>query len=246
MNSILLYEKSFSGQGRNLIKNFIGNLQDRIVEDVFQYSMKSKGDQGTDHLFWYGEQQLKTAVTSSIYNICDGYLMQEPGIARKVNKSKEDKNDYKNGRVDYWCRFGNATKISILLEIKHAWIRYYSPEKWTIYQYALDRHESAVGQIRDIEKSDLIVDNLYGIALTILPVFKRHNSLNEDVDKIGSVVLSNICRDAMTKDMVHACGGCEMHESLLEILDWSNEEKKLYESYPGIIFLWSIYKFTKK
>ncbi len=246
MEQILLYQKSLSGKGRNIVKNFVYNFQKNIIDDIYLYANYSINDQGLDHLFWYGEQQLKTAVTTALYKLCDGYMMQEPGVARKVNKSKESKNDYKNGRVDYWCRIGGPTKISILVEMKHAWIRYYSPKKWTIYKYALDRHESAVKQVNDIEKGEFIDDNLFGVALTILPMFSEHKSEDEEVQKMESFTLRAICEQAIKTQKVNACGGCIMDDEFLEITDWSDEDKERYESYPGVVFLWSIYKFTRK
>ncbi len=199
MEPILLYKKSLSGKGKNIIKNFVYSLQKNIIGDIYQYANYRINDQGLDHLFLYGEQQLKTAVTTALYKLCGGYMMQEPGVARKVNKGKKSENDYKNGRVDYWCRIGGSIKISIIVEMKHGWIRYYSPKRWTIYKYALDRHESAVKQIKDIEKNDFIIDNLFGVALTILPMFSRHKSEDEKVNKMEPSTLRNICEQIMNR-----------------------------------------------
>lgn len=246
MSSVLLYEKNFSGKGKNLIKEFIHGFQANFSKDICQYARLSKNDQGIEHLFWYGEQQLKTAATTSLCKLCNGYIMQEPGVARKVIKSKRAATDYKNGRVDYWCRIGKTTKVSILVEMKHGWIRYYSPKKWTIYRYALDRHELAIKQVHDIEKSDFIINHLYGVALTVLPMFTKYKSLNENIQSVNQRILTNICEQAIKNTRVNACGGFVIPNSLQEITDWSDEKRKIYESYPGLVFLWSIYKYTKK
>ena len=245
-NQILLYEKSFSGKGSFIITKFIEDFQNNFSEDIFKYANSSMNDLGIEHLFWYGEQQIKTAVTTSLSRLCNGYVMQEPGVARKVLKEKSSNVEHKNGRVDYWCRTGQTVKLSILAEVKQAWIRYYSPNRWTMYKYARDSHKSAVKQIKDIDKSDFIVDNLYGVALTILPIFTRYKSLKAKVIKINSEILTEICLKALAATKVHACGGFIIPDNFQEISDWSYDNIKIYESYPGLLFLWSIYKFTKK
>jgi hypothetical protein len=246
MNSVLLYDKSFLGKGKKLIKEFISGFQDNLSKNIFQYAKLSKNDGEIEHLFWYGEQQLKTAATTSLFKLCNGYIMQEPGVSRKVNKSGDSAADYKNGRVDYWCRIGKATKVSILVEMKHGWIKYYSPKKWTIYKYALDRHESAIKQLHDIEKSDFIVDHLYGVALTVLPMFIKYDSIDEKYLSLNQNTLNNICERALKNTNVHACGGFILPNVIQEITDWSDETRNIYESYPGLVYLWSIYKYTKK
>ena len=245
MRSVLLFEKNFSGKGKNLIKDFMSGFQANLSKDICQYAKLSKNDKGIEHLFWYGEQQLKTAATTSLFKLCNGYIMQEPGVTRKVNKSRVSAADYKNGRVDYWCRIGKTTRVSILVEMKHGWIRYYSPEKWTIYKYASDRHESAIKQLHDIEKSDFIINHLYGVALTVLPMFTKYESIDENYQSLNQKTLTNICGQAIKNTKVHACGGFVMPDSIQEITDWSDEKTKIYESYPGLVYLWSIYKYTK-
>jgi len=246
MKTNLIYGKAFSGKGKILIKKFIENFQEIFAKDVCKYARNSKEDIGLDHIFWYGEQQTKTTVTTTLHNVCNGYFMQEPGVSRKPDKSKSRKLDHKNGRVDYWCRIGNTTKISLLIEVKQGWIKYESPDKWTIYKYAIDRHESAIKQIKNIEKRDFLGDNLYGIALTLLPLFARYKSPNGKPIKISNEVLGNICSKTMKKTNSHACGGFVIPEGLQERFDCSEPDKKIYESYPGFIFLWSVYKCTKK
>lgn len=246
MNRVFLYDKRFSGEGKNLVKKFISEFQIKFFKDICQYARLSKTDQKLDHLFWYGEQQLKTAATSSLSKLCNGYVKQEPGVSRKVIKSKKGTTDYKNGRVDYFCRFGKATKVSLLVEMKQAWIRYYTPKKWTLYSYALVKHQAARKQIHSIEKNAFIIDNLYGAALTILPMFTRHDSPDETVQKMNIKTLNLICENVIRKAGVHACSGFLLPEEFKGISDWSDKKKQIYESYPGLIFLWSIYKFTKK
>lgn len=77
-----------------------------------------------DKVLRAGEQQVKTAVTCALNKPCNGYFMQEPSVSRKINTEKKDDTNYSNGYVDYWCRYGENTKISILLEIKHHWINH--------------------------------------------------------------------------------------------------------------------------
>ncbi len=245
MKTNLIYEKALSGKGKLLIKNFIENFQEVFAKDVCKYAKNSKKDIGLEHIFWYGEQRTKTTVTTTLHNVCNGYFMQEPSVSRKLNKSKSSELDYQNGRVDYWCRIGSATKISLLIEMKQEWIRYYNPDKWTRLGMVIKEHNSAIKQIKDIEKKDFKVDNLFGIALTLLPLYARYKSPDEKVITISDEVLENICRDTMDKTDSHACGGFIIPCKLQEIFDMSEPEKENYESYPGFVFLWSVSKFTK-
>ncbi len=245
MKTSLIYEKVLSGKGKLLIKEFMENFQGVFARDVCKYAKNTKKDIGLEHIFWYGEQRTKTIVTTTLHNVCKGYFMQESGVSRILDKSKSNELDYQKGKVDYWCRIGSATKISLLIEVKQGWIKYDSPDKWTLYQHAIDRHESAIKQIKNIKKSDFLGDNLYGIALTLLPLFAKYKSSDSKPIKISSEVLGKICSKTMKKTNSHACGSFIIPEGLQEISDWPKQDKTIYESYPGFIFVWYIYKCTR-
>ena len=75
-------------------------------------------------------------MTCSLNRSCNGYIMQEPGVSRRINTEKKEEIDYSSGRVDYWCRFGENTKISVLIEVKHHWINLYKNGRYTLYKEA--------------------------------------------------------------------------------------------------------------
>ncbi len=239
-------KKHFNKKGARLIPEFTKQFQDVFATDVCKYAEMSKRDIGLEHIFWEGEQQLKTAVTTTLYSICNGFFMQEVPVSRRVEKRISGKQRLQPGRVDYWCRIGDSTRISLLIEVKQEWIRYYHPDKITRLGNVVKKHNQAITQIKDIDKKDFMEDNLFGIALTLLPIFVKYTSQVDKIIKISNQVLENICKKAMNETNSHACGGFVMPPELQKIFHWPEAGRERYESYPGFIFVWSIYKSTKK
>ena len=245
---MLLIDKKFFGTGKLLINDFIQSFQKEFERFILNYAEQSINDQELEHIFWVGEQQVKTAVTCALRKPCNGYFMQESGVYRKPNLNATNKRNYKNGRVDYWCRYGNSTKLSILLELKHHWINYSSNEEYTLYEEAKKRHEKAVFDIKNIKKADYTIDNLFGAALTILPLFTRYKTDENKIVTLSKNKLKDLCEKILGTAKSNACGGFVIPSRLQEITTFydSNTGKEGFQSFPAIIMLWSIYKFTKK
>ncbi|RMG39966.1 MAG: hypothetical protein D6732_03540 [Methanobacteriota archaeon] len=124
----LLRKKEFNGSGSRVIFDFIEEFQEEFKERIFKYAeakLPYLDDGGFEHGFYYGEQQTKTFVTSSLDSICNSEVMQEYSVDRRKKDDKEESDVEGNGNVDYWCRYGVSTKTSILIEVKQSWIRYY-------------------------------------------------------------------------------------------------------------------------
>ena len=244
---MLIIDKNFSGTGKKLINDFLKSFQNEFKMFVINYAKHSTEDYGLEHIFWFGEQQIKTAVTCALNKPCNGYLMQEPGVSRKINTEKREENTYANGRLDYWCRFGGSTKISILIEVKHHWINLYKNGNFTFYKEARNRHTKAIKQIKNIKKEDYNIDNLFGAALTILPIFTRYKSTDEEMLLINNKTIEQLGGKIIGQAKSNACGGFVIPKKLQSITSFydENAEKEKYQSFPGVIMLWTIYKFTK-
>lgn len=98
---MLIIDRKFTGTGKILIKGFLQSFQKEFEKFVINYAELSVEDQELEHIFWFSEQQIKTAVTCALNKPCNGYFMQEPGVSRKIYTEKEEEKEYKNGRVDY-------------------------------------------------------------------------------------------------------------------------------------------------
>jgi len=244
---MLVIDKKFTGTGEKLIKDFLQSFQKEFEKFVINYAEHSVEDQELEHIFWFSEQQVKTAVTCALNKPCNGYFMQEPGVLRKIHTKKEKKKEYKNGRADYWCRFGDKTRLSILIEVKHHWINLYKNHNFTFYKIAQERHIKAIEQIKNIEKNDYNIDNLFGTVLTILPIFTRYNSNDEDPLIINNNSIQEICEKMIGKAKSNACGGFVIPKKFQTITSFFDDtEKEKFQSFPGVIMLWTLYKFTRR
>ena len=245
---MLIINKNFSGTGKKLINDFIISFHDEFEKFVLNYAKRSLLDDELEHIFWFGEEQVKTAVACVLCRLCKGYVMQEPAVYRKINTEKKEENQLKSGRVDYWCRYGNKTKISILIEVKHHWINLDKNKQYVLYKEAQRRHLSAIKQIKNIKKDDYNIDNLYGAALTILPIFTRYDTPDENLLLLNKNQLSEICEEIVGTANSNGCGGFLIPKELQSITTFYDEnvEKDKYQSFPGVILIWTLYKFTRR
>ncbi len=250
---MLIINKEFEKTGKILINNFIKEFQDEFKDFILNYARNSiEMDHELEHIFFLGEQQVKTAVTYALYKPCNGYFMQEPPVSRRPADIEKARNkDYSNGRVDYWCCFGQKTKLSILLEVKHSWINYKKESvECTLYSDTKKQHEKAISQIKNIKKDDYNTGNLYGTALTVLPIFTRYKSLDDTVLELDEKRINELGNNVLCQDNIFdACGGIVFPKELQTIIsfdDESSSKKTRYQSFPGIFLLWSLFKFTKK
>jgi hypothetical protein len=247
MRTMLIINKKFSGTGKKLINDFIRSFHDEFEKFVINYAKCSTLDDELEHIFWFGEQQVKTAVTCALCKVCKGHLMQEPVVYRKINTEKKEENQFANGRLDYWCRYGSKTKISILIEVKHHWISLDKNRKYVLYKEAERRHALAIRQIKSIKKDDYNIDNLYGAALTILPIFTRYNTSDDKLLLLNKNQLSELCEEILGTANSNVCGGFLIPKELQSITTFydENAEKNKYQSFPGVILIWTLYKFTR-
>ncbi len=165
---MLLIDKSFSGTGKKIINDFLQSFQNEFEKFVINYADHSTVDCDLEHIFWFGEQQVKTAATCALNKPCNGHLMQEPV-------------------------------------------------------------------------------NLFGAALTILPIFTRYKSDDEEVLLIDNNTLEQLGRKIIGQANSNVCGGFVIPKKLQSITSFydENAEKEKYQSFPGVIMLWTVYKFTR-
>jgi hypothetical protein len=238
--------------GSRIINRFIRDFQNEFARKIIMYTRHRLPDLqygGFEHGFYYGEQSTKTFITAALDKICKSNVMQEYSIERKKPSDKK-KAELGKGKLDYWCQYGKSTRVSILLEVKQDWIRYQNhPAKWTIYATSIIKHKTAVRQITQIkDKSQLTTGSiLYGLALTVLPIYVRYKSSGDSEIRLNYDILNKIGRAAKTELKAHAYGCFSISKKMSPVDVW-NEAGRAYirENHPGVILVWSILKCTKK
>jgi hypothetical protein len=241
-------KKNICGTGSKVIIDFIKQFQSEFCKKIKKYAAHRKKDNYFEHLFYYGEQQTKTYITSILDRLCDTNFMQETQVERRIKRYRGKHHLLNSGRVDYWCRYGNTIKISLLFEIKQAWLRIYNHNKWTIYREIPLRHLKAVEQLAQIkDKSQFTSDSLYSLALTVIPLYMRYNSAKDSVIELKENIMKKIANEVMGKTVAHAYGYWIIPKEYCPIASWNEGyiEKKIFENHPGIIFIWSIQKITR-
>jgi len=252
MRTVFNSYKSFKGGGSQLVYRFIKEFQESFCQRVFKYARHRLQDLDTggfEHAFYYGEEVTKTFVTGALDDVCKSNVMQEYSVERKKTASK-NKRSTANGKLDYWCGYGDLTKISILMEVKQHWIQYRSPnhpKPWTVSKGGIKRHhDKANEQIRDIkDKTLLAVGSLYGLALTILPIYVRYKSKEEDPVYLNTKLLNAIAGEARREANANAYGAFCLKKELCLKDFWDTDNGTVYQSYPGVVLLWSINKLTR-
>jgi hypothetical protein len=255
------FNASISKTGSRLVIDFIKKFTSNFKTKIESYAEHRLFDKRInnnslfEHGFYYGEQQTKTYITSALDAICNSNCMQEYKVIRNKPSIKEkisQNENIGNGKLDYWCRYGNTTKISVLLEVKQSWIKYYNDDKHYIYKLAISRHASAIDQINNVnDKMSLAVDNLYGVALSVLPVFCRYKedsdpiTINKNTFEVMSENVINKIK-AINNTKANICSYINIDNKLSIIDSWPYKDKTIYESHPGVLLAWSIRKFTRK
>jgi hypothetical protein len=233
-----------NGSGKFLIKEFIWQLQNTFAAKICKYAshrLKDYESGGFEHAFYYGEQRTKTHITAALDYICDSNFMQEYSVEKKMELPKK-RAETSSGRVDYLCHYGQNKIVDILIELKQNWIRYYSNGKVTVYKGTCDLHQRAVRQLKSInEKMQFTNDTLFGVAMTILPVFTRYPNKKSSPIKFKNCTLKEIASTARKKAKAHACGYFRI-PSALSPIDTFGYNNEMHESYPGVVMIYSIYK----
>ena len=253
MPSVFVRGKQFRGTGSKLVWRFAEELQKEFKERVEAYArhrLPELEDGGFEHAFYYGEQQVKTYITAALDAVCSTNFMQEVGVERRKGR-KGKKQVWGSGAVDYWCRYGETTQTSFLLEVKHYWIRYYPDrdDDWcTVHAEGRHRHDKAVKQIDSIEdKMNFTTDNLYGLALTVLPVYVKYPEEPDSPARLDEDTLEEIGHLAMNELGGHAFGAFTLPKDLAIVDEWSDDEGvSRFENHPGVVMVWSAQKFSRK
>jgi hypothetical protein len=252
MVSGLILEKTFKGSGSRLIKEFPYALQKAFQSRIAKYAihrLKDLKTGGFEHAFYYGEQRTKSFITAALDEVCDSNFIQEYSIERKVERKvhkseKHSKNN--NGRVDYLCQYGLNSVVDILIEVKQNWIRYYENREFTNYKGTTDLHQAAVKQLRIIDrKMEFTNKSLFGVAITVLPIFMRYPSKNSAAVKVTKSIIDKIAKSAMIKAKAHGYGYFILPKSI-SVIDEVVYEKKTHENFPGVVIIYSISKYHRK
>jgi len=248
MPMIVLNKKKFLGVGGTTVRKLIGRIGDELGKKFSKYAQCTDGEQA----FWFGESQTKGYVTAVLDGLCGGYLMQEYPVARLEGDTPRsggyDYTDRSSGRVDYYCVYYDGDSgVSLLVEVKQYWIRFFpDPDKsrFTVYAEGVRRHETAKEQLKKIGgKQDFKVGKrLYGVALSIMPVFSRHKSDEEKVSPIGEEDSGTVLGAVRKKLGAHAVDFLPSPKSAIRI--WPTVDNT-FESYPGVVLAWSLLKLSK-
>jgi hypothetical protein len=223
--------KNICGTGSKIIVDFIKQFQAEFCKKIKKYASHRKRDNYFEHLFYYGEQQTKTYITSILDRLCDANFMQETQVERRIRKFRGKQLLLNTGWVDYWCTYGNTRKISLLFEIKQTWLRLYNHNKWTIYREIPLRHSEAVEQLAQIkDKSQFTSGSLYSLALTVIPLYVRYKSSQDSVIELKENIMKKIADAIMGKTGAHAYGYWIIPKEYCPIASSSKEEVKIFLS----------------
>lgn len=240
--------KCFKRSGSRLIKDFLFELQKAFQLRIVKYAnhkLKYSKTGGFEHAFYWGEQRTKSYITAALDEVCDSNFIQEYFVERKILKSKKS-SKIKNGRVDYLCQYGSTSVIDILLEVKQNWIRYKENNESTHYSGTTVLHHEAVKQLKSIhQKMDFRNKSLFGVAMTILPIFTRYPTKDASIIRLSRKKINEIAQSAMKIAKANCYGYFLMPKQLLIIDEW-DYGKKTYESYPGVIIIYTINKYSRK
>lgn len=220
------------GRGARTIKAFKESFEKQLSKLIKKYARNCLEEGTPEHAFSFGEQQIKGHITAAIDRVCDSYFIQEYQVDRSPGK----------GRVDYWLRYGADTKITVLLEVKHYWIRLYESGIHTIYAESVRRHKSAREQLRRIRKREFANgDYCFTVALTILPAYARYPSMHSKILKPSAKSIDEIARDIRNR-----LNGEVTYFLMRGDENQIDEVKKdIFESYPAMFLVWSVTKIHR-
>ena len=189
--------------------------------------------------FYYSERQLHTFLTPAIDKLTKGFFLFESPIKRG-HRGKRGKS---GGRVDYWLNYRNS---SYLLELKHAWIRAHfrhGNEKFTFYNLEKSFRE-AINQL-DSSKDKILEfmyrDNMFGVALAIVPVFGRGDVFMKvrNTDQL----LSQVLKECPQANAIYAWHLPKAYSKILDIQ--KNSGDIVREFYPMVLFIVKVKKLSR-
>jgi hypothetical protein len=241
-------KKRFTGRGARLIPEFLMEMQTAFFKRLIKYAEYRLVDLktgGFEHAFSYGEQRTKGFISGALDEVCNSNFIQEYGIERDSQKKTRSRRNG-NGRVDYWCEYGSANPIDVLLEVKQYWARYHSErKKMTHYSNTHDLHQEAVDQLRKIKnRMDYTNGALFGVAMTVIPVSTDYPKKNSDPARLGRSSLERIAAEAMKAAKAHGYGYLKLPPRLSPIETFSSP-KKSHENFPAVLVVYSVTKFHR-
>ncbi len=241
------------------LQAFIKEFQDEFCKRVEKYAEYSKKER-FEPSFCHSEQQTKTHITAALDAVCDSNFLQEYRVWRQ-RKVKHHRRGYgrsialSKGKVDYRCGYEmKDIKIKILLEMKQNWIRY-SPtppyqrkpgNEWRISAACIKAHKEAIDDLgsiwKELEQRGDNTENLYGLALTLLPLYCGYpwDAPSTQPVKIPEDSMAQIGREAQDAANADAHGTFIVQPHLDGLVPRGEGYYNGYESYPGMVFLWSV------
>ena len=252
-----LFDELDETNGSICSRKFFSNICEytiRYLKKYFKHMKKKKAF--IEHGFIYREQQIKSYITPAINEATESCFMQEYSIERKPKKKGHKEREISSGRIDYWAHFGNC---SFLIELKHAWIRYFPKENkiskdyqdfFTFYKSTKNRLKSATKQIKRIKyKSDYKYEkNLYSFPLVISPIYVDEDmgkNLNKgEIPRPLKISIKNALRIGIKKEMrANIFGLWILPKKYLYYDPYKNRSNiKKQEYFPALCFIGKIKK----
>lgn len=230
-----------NGTGSRMVIDFIEDLSKEFFKRINLFAEHARNRDDFEHVFWYGEQTTKGIISAALDKVTQCNFLQEYSISRKKEDQRTD------GRIDYWAQYGKSTKVDSIIEVKQSWIRLYE-DKWTIHAAAAKYHENALNQLKTIQdKTIYSYGNLYGIAMSVIPVYARYKDVDENiisiknskVTEIGDNLIKSLKADALFFNKIRNS------DNIIHHFTPENKDDK-FESHPGVFIVYSIRKYTKK
>ena len=230
--------------GAKETQRFLDSLFRETINSFKRYFDNQPND-AKEYGFEFREQQVKTYLTIALNEVTKGNFMQEYPNSRIFHRKGSKKNiEQSTGFIDYWADMKEST---YLMEIKHQWIKYHpETDEYTFYSYLQGKFKQSVAQIDSIEnKMNLKTKkHLFGIALTIVPVFVKNNPLERIIlDKETINFFIKECMGGKDEMRANVLGGWILEENYLQEFNYSEDSESEY--YPAVLFLAKVKKYSR-
>jgi hypothetical protein len=185
---------------------------------------------------------VKTFITVALNRITNGNFIQEYPLDRKFLDNDDGNIFSANGYLDYW---GSYSKCDYLIEVKHGWVRFYpDSNEYTLFQGTLDKFRSSIRQLDAVaDKAEYRVNNhLFGIGLTIAPVFVR----NADLEVLNP---SKELNDSLFSDIQQEKGDFiaiwYLEKEYAHLFTFYTDNGEVSEYFPALLFFGKIKKYSR-
>lgn len=219
----------------------------RVSRDLLKKFLKefvwrsAKYYEGTgDHVFYYSERQIHSAICPAIANITPTFLMEHP-LTRKPAGEEEYR-----GRTDYWIYYRD---YSFVMELKHTYFAYnraYKPRKGILKKFA-----KALKDLENVKKDEY--ENLkvgYGlrrIALEVVVFYRRWREKAELKDDLKRCDFKSLFEELIENTKLERKSNLRALWILDKELAEPVEIKPLdsFEIFPAVAFVGSISKILE-